>query len=30
MKEQDWDLIMKVHMKGTYSVSKAAWATMRE
>lgn len=28
MKEVDWDLIMKVHMKGTYSVTKAAWNIM--
>lgn len=30
MKELDWELIMKVHLKGTYSVSKAAWNIMRE
>jgi len=28
MKEQDWDLIMLVHLKGTYSVTKAAWPYM--
>ena len=28
MKEQDWDLIMQVHLKGTYSVTKAAWPLM--
>jgi len=30
MKDLDWDLIMKVHMKGTYSVTRAAWNYMRE
>lgn len=30
MKEIDWDLIMKVHMKGAYSVTRAAWNIMRE
>ena len=30
MKEIDWDLIMKVHLKGAYSVTKAAWPYMRE
>jgi len=30
MKEVDWDLIMKVHMKGAYSVTRAAWNIMRE
>ena len=30
MSEQDWDLIIKVHLKGTFSVSKAAWNIMRE
>ena len=30
MKEIDWDLIMKVHLKGAYSVTKAAWKYMRE
>jgi len=30
MTEKDWDLIMKVHMKGTYSVTRAAWNIMRE
>jgi NAD(P)-dependent dehydrogenase (short-subunit alcohol dehydrogenase family) len=28
MTELDWDLIMKVHLKGTYSVTKAAWKIM--
>ncbi|KAI1724611.1 short chain dehydrogenase domain-containing protein [Ditylenchus destructor] len=30
MTELDWDLIMKVHLKGAYSVTKAAWPYMRE
>jgi 3-hydroxyacyl-CoA dehydrogenase/3a,7a,12a-trihydroxy-5b-cholest-24-enoyl-CoA hydratase len=30
MKEMDWDLIMKVHLKGSYSVARAAWNIMRE
>jgi 3-hydroxyacyl-CoA dehydrogenase/3a,7a,12a-trihydroxy-5b-cholest-24-enoyl-CoA hydratase len=30
MKEQDWDLIMKVHLKGSFAVAKAAWGIMRE
>jgi 3-hydroxyacyl-CoA dehydrogenase/3a,7a,12a-trihydroxy-5b-cholest-24-enoyl-CoA hydratase len=30
MSELDWDLIMKVHMKGAFSVSRAAWNIMRE
>ena len=30
MKEMDWDLIMKVHLKGTYSVSRAAYPIMRD
>lgn len=30
MKEIDWDLIMKVHLKGAYSVTRAAWNIMRE
>lgn len=29
MKQVDWDLIMKVHLKGTYSVTRAAWNIMR-
>lgn len=29
MKEEDWDIIMKVHLKGTFSVTKAAWNIMR-
>jgi 3-hydroxyacyl-CoA dehydrogenase/3a,7a,12a-trihydroxy-5b-cholest-24-enoyl-CoA hydratase len=29
MKDEDWDLIMKVHLKGSYSVARAAWDIMR-
>jgi len=30
MTDLDWDLIMKVHLKGAYSVTKAAWPYMRD
>ena len=30
MTPQDWDLIYRVHLKGTFSVTKAAWNVMRE
>lgn len=30
MTEKDWDLIYQVHLRGTYSVTKAAWPIMRE
>lgn len=30
MSELDWDLIMKVHLKGAFSVTRAAWNIMRE
>jgi 3-hydroxyacyl-CoA dehydrogenase/3a,7a,12a-trihydroxy-5b-cholest-24-enoyl-CoA hydratase len=30
MKDLDWDLIMKVHLKGAYSVTKAAWPHFRQ
>lgn len=30
MTEKDWDLIYRVHLKGTFSVTKAAWNLMRE
>jgi len=30
MTETDWDLIMKVHLKGAFSVTRAAWNIMRE
>ncbi len=30
MSDMDWDLIMKVHLKGSFSVARAAWNIMRE
>jgi len=30
MQDKDWDLIYRVHLKGAYSVTKAAWNIMRE
>jgi len=30
MKDVDWELIMKVHLFGAYTVTKAAWPYMRE
>jgi 3-hydroxyacyl-CoA dehydrogenase/3a,7a,12a-trihydroxy-5b-cholest-24-enoyl-CoA hydratase len=30
MAEKDWDLIMMVHLKGAFSVTRAAWNIMRE
>lgn len=30
MTETDWDLIMKVHLKGSFSCSKAVWPVFRE
>jgi len=30
MTEKDWDLVHKVHMKGAYSVTRAAWNHMRD
>ena len=30
MTDLDWDLIMKVHLKGTFSVTKAAWPIFRK
>jgi 3-hydroxyacyl-CoA dehydrogenase/3a,7a,12a-trihydroxy-5b-cholest-24-enoyl-CoA hydratase len=30
MTERDWDLIMLVHLKGAFSVTRAAWNIMRE
>jgi NAD(P)-dependent dehydrogenase (short-subunit alcohol dehydrogenase family) len=29
MKEKDWDLVQKVHLKGSFMVSRAAWPYMR-
>jgi len=30
MQDKDWDLIYRVHLKGAYAVTKAAWNVMRE
>lgn len=30
MTDQDWDLIYRVHLKGSYACTKAAWNVMRE
>lgn len=30
MKDEDWDLIMKVHVKGSYKCAKAAWPIFRK
>ena len=30
MKDQDWDLIYKVHVLGAYKCTRAAWNIMRE
>jgi 3-hydroxyacyl-CoA dehydrogenase/3a,7a,12a-trihydroxy-5b-cholest-24-enoyl-CoA hydratase len=30
MSEADWDIIMKVHLKGMFSVTRAAWNIMRD
>lgn len=30
MTDLDWDLIIKVHLKGTYSVTRAAWGILRD
>jgi len=30
MTDKDWDLVFQVHVKGAYSVTKAAWNHMRE
>lgn len=30
MTDKDWDLVLKVHLYGSYSVSKAAWNIMRD
>ena len=29
MTDEDWDLIYRVHVKGSYAVTKAAWESMR-
>jgi multifunctional beta-oxidation protein len=30
MKDQDWDLVMKVHVKGSYKCARAAWPHFRK
>jgi multifunctional beta-oxidation protein len=30
MKDQDWDLIMKVHVEGAYKCARAAWPHFRK
>ena len=30
MTDREWDLVNLVHLRGSYSVSKAAWNVMRE
>jgi len=30
MSEEEWDLIVKVHLKGAFSVTKAAWNHMKK
>ena len=30
MQDQDWEMVYKVHVKGTYSVTKAAWPHFRQ
>lgn len=30
MSDEDWDLIIKVHLEGAYSVTKAAWGIFQE
>nr|CAB3254232.1 peroxisomal multifunctional enzyme type 2 [Phallusia mammillata] len=30
MTEQEWDLILKIHLKGSFSVTKAAWDHMKK
>mmetsp|Transcript_5480 Transcript_5480/g.15461 ORF Transcript_5480/g.15461 Transcript_5480/m.15461 type:complete len:418 (+) Transcript_5480:74-1327(+) len=30
MKDQDWDLVHRVHLRGSMSVTRAAWSHMRE
>jgi 3-hydroxyacyl-CoA dehydrogenase/3a,7a,12a-trihydroxy-5b-cholest-24-enoyl-CoA hydratase len=30
MKDEDWDLIHKIHVRGAYSITKAAWPYMRD
>ena len=30
MKDEDWDLVMKVHVKGAYKCARAAWPHFRK
>ena len=30
MSEEEWDIIQKVHVKGTFSTTKAAWEVMKQ
>ena len=30
MQEKDWDLIYRVHLKGSFAVTRAAWNYMRD
>jgi len=30
MKKEDWDLVIRVHLNGTYAVARAAWPIMRQ
>jgi NAD(P)-dependent dehydrogenase (short-subunit alcohol dehydrogenase family) len=30
MAEEEWDMVLSVHLKGSYNVTKAAWPIMRE
>ena len=30
MKDQDWELIMKVHVFGAYKCARAAWGIMKQ
>jgi NAD(P)-dependent dehydrogenase (short-subunit alcohol dehydrogenase family) len=30
MKDQDWDLVMKVHVEGAYKCARAAWPHFRK
>lgn len=30
MKDQDWDLVIKVHVKGSYKCARAAWPHFRK
>lgn len=30
MSDEDWDLVYRVHVKGTYAVTKAAWPHLRD